>query len=127
MTTDPQDRPEIIRKRAKVILVQSLWKWFISLIVVAVLTLVVIDTLQGRAVRQELLDCTTPEGDCYKDGQKRTAKVVDQLYQQGLDREAVTRRIIILGNTCSDIYADLDDVVACVNERLKKTDQIKIP
>lgn len=37
---------------------------------------------QGQQQRQDLIDCTTPGGECYERGQERTAEVIQTLLDE---------------------------------------------
>jgi len=126
---EPHDRPEVVRAKARVIILESVWKWFLIITVVVILGLVVTDTLQGKHVRHELLDCTRPNGHCYQEGQKRTGDIVKQLYQQGIDREQITRQIIVLAASCAGDERNVSAyaIEQCVNARLAAENRVRLP
>lgn len=100
----------------------------VTLVVVGVQTLVAVrqTQLEGTPLGQQLkqssnriLDCTEPEGDCYKDGQRRTAKAVGDI-----------NRVIVLAAACSvglDQNLTVDErqteIQSCVIDRLARQAQ----
>ncbi len=72
--------------------------------------------------RAQIISCVLPEGTCYKDGQRRTAEAIEQIFKDGIARETVTRQIIILSDWCADQpnVSTLDEREECVNNLLKQ-------
>lgn len=126
---ESNDRPDIVKAKARVFLMESLWRWFLGLVVAVILVLVVIDTLQGRAVRKELVSCGVEGGQCYERSQTRIQEAISRIYEQGLDRELITRQIIVLAAACAgDVRIQTADAIEeCVNERLSKENRVNIP
>lgn len=66
------------------------------------------------AASDRIIDCTEPTGDCYKDGQRRTAQAVGNI-----------NRVIVLAAACSvgldpalDVAERQTEIQSCVIERL---------
>ena len=71
------------------------------------------------ASSERVLDCTSPEGQCFKDGQKRTASAVGDI-----------NRVVILAAACaSALPGELTvderqvEIQACVIDRLSQDDK----
>ncbi len=73
------DRPELIKKRGRVILFDRLWRAFLTLLLLGIGTIMIYDVIIGHQTRSEILDCTVPGGECYQEGQKRTQDVLDDI------------------------------------------------
>lgn len=59
-----------------------------------------------------IIDCTSPEGECYKRSQKRTGDAVSAL-------NAATARIVAAALACqADGATTEDDLLACITQRL---------
>ena len=114
------NRPELIKKRAHMILVQRILVVIVCIGLAAVLSLLTFDAINGARVRNQLLDCTTPPGKCYKESQERTNEVVAKLYDQGIARETKTRAIVLLSVSCIDKEGEqtYPEVLRCVKEKL---------
>lgn len=122
-----RDHPTVVRAKARVIMVEFIFRWFLVLVGVVILTLVVVDTLQGREVRRELVSCGVEGGACYERTQDNIEAAIQRIYEQGLDRERITRQIILLANACEDEQGpDLDAITECVNERLGRENHVTI-
>ena len=63
---------------------------------------------QGTEQRELILDCTTPEGKCFKEGQQRTADVVANL-------NIVTQYSVI----CGEREDGEEAILECVNREVK--------
>lgn len=128
MTDEFEGRPELVKKRARTYMAQRLFAGIIGLFIIVSMTLLVVNAIEATKTRAALVDCTTPAGQCYQEGQKRTAKVVEQLYQQGLDRENITREIIVIAAGCAadPENTTIESIEDCVNERLDKESQIDL-
>lgn len=71
-----EDRPDLIKQRARVILLDRIWRTFLAGMLIVLLAFVGYDIVVGHATREQIADCTIPGGDCYQDGQKRTGEVL---------------------------------------------------
>lgn len=73
------ERPELIKKRARSVMAENVWRllWFITAAVV--MALIAYDTLVGITTRQHLLDCVEPQGTCAKAAQEKTGNVVSDI------------------------------------------------
>lgn len=114
------ERPELVKLRARTIRVQWAWNAFWIVVVVIVLGILTFDVLNGQAARKELLDCTTPGGECYREGNQRTADAIAQLIEANTLSEVATRRVVVIAAACA---ATLENpttarVEQCVNAQL---------
>lgn len=93
-----QERARLARRRFR--LTMSAIAGVVLLVVVAIfITVVKInqaldDAAKGRA---QIRDCITPQGQCYKDGQKRTGEVL-----------STVNKIIVLAAACAPNYVSVD-------------------
>lgn len=111
---------ELVKKRARVIFWNSIAAAILVLYLITSTTLQLISSVQGDETRRTLLDCVEPEGRCFKEGEARTALVVQQLINANQLDEVATRRIVILAAACSKLPTakTVADVEQCVNKRL---------
>lgn len=116
-------RPELVKKRGRVILLQRLAVAIVTIYIIGSLTLLVLNAIQASQTRHTLIDCTSPSGKCYQEGQKRQGKVINQLIQS----DATTQHIVVLAAACAEedaIRAEEDRVIRaqmiskCVNDQL---------
>ena len=118
-----EGRPELVKLRARTLFLRNIGIGLLAVFMIASMTLLVITSLQGTIVRNQLLDCTTPGNPCYDDGQKRTAEAIAQLINAGHLDEVETRRIIILALAC-DARPGIDtpdEIQRCVDEEQEGT------
>lgn len=113
-------RPDLVKKRARAILITRIGWTLAGLYIMVTLTLLGINAIQGKQTRGLLVDCVEPSGSCYKDGQKRTAEVVQNLIDANQLDEVATRRIVVVAAACSKDPENetLDDIQACVDKVL---------
>ncbi len=124
-----EGRPELVQKRARTIMLYRALIAVGLIYVFVTVTLVSVGTIIGFQTRSELLDCTTPTGDCYRDSQEQAARFLEQLYQEGLNREGVTRRIIVFAAACAQdaTLNTVPEIEKCVNEQLEKAGDSPLP
>jgi hypothetical protein len=113
---------DVVKHRARVIVIQRVLVVMVCIGLVLVLALLSYDAYNGLKVRSEIVNCTTPEGKCFAENQRRTAEAVRAIAEDGIEREAVTRRIISLAASCADepgpqTYKEIE---ACIRDRLKE-------
>jgi hypothetical protein len=114
-------RPELVKKRARVIIVKRAIASVIALFMLATLALLAYNAIQSIRTRNALLDCTTPTGQCYHQSQKRTGLLIESLINNLTTSDAVTRRIVILAASCADESQSqtVEEIQQCVDSRLK--------
>jgi hypothetical protein len=118
--SDLEAEEVLVKKRARVILTT----WIaVSLFVLWMLISSALDmwsAWEAHNARETLLDCVTPAGQCYQDGQSRTATAVDELMKDGIERETVTRATIIASVWCDKQpnVIGLEELEACVKQQL---------
>lgn len=115
-----EDRPYLNRKRVIVLFVDGMFKFLVVVFFVVSMVLLLQNAKNGADARNRLLDCTTPEGTCFNEGQQRTAEAVKGIDSDGQDREKITRFTIIATQSCGKVYVSLKDIQACVNVELEK-------
>jgi hypothetical protein len=105
-----QERAKLARSRFRTTVIAITSTAALLLAGIFILFLKVNDSLaSGKSVRNTLLDCVRPTGQCYQDGQKKTAGYLGDL-----------NRVIILAAVCAQKTADrpLDEATqatqACV-------------
>jgi hypothetical protein len=115
------NRPHLVRKRARAIFWTRLGVMLLAVYIAVSMALLTTAALNGTAQRELILDCTTPDGQCYKDGSKRTAQAVLQISKQGNTREAVTRQYIIATAICQKRLGNptINALTECVEEKVK--------
>jgi len=108
-------RPELVKKRARSIMLQRLVVALVAVYMVFTMTVVVITSIEGIRARKILLDCTTQEGRCFKENARRTAAVV-----AGINKG--TKDIVVLAAGCAkDPRNDTTSKIEkCVNKELEK-------
>lgn len=128
-TSEFEDRPELVKKRARALIVQRLAAAALAVFVIASLTLTAYNAIVGIATRAALLDCTTPGGQCYQEGQKRTAEAIRQLVEANEAGEVTTREIVILAADCADNPGvdTADEIEACVGELRQQRGPLAVP
>lgn len=117
-----QNRPELVRKRAHSIIVVRVFQATIALAVAVMLSIQTYNAITLLDTRGRLLDCTTPEGECYKDGERRTQRAVQHLIESNSLDEVATRRIVILAAACASngLNNTYVEVQRCVDRQLKE-------
>lgn len=121
--------PDVIKKRARVFMLEAAYKWTAISIALILIGLLLYDIKIGADAREQILSCTIPTGECYERSQERGNELVEDLYQQGITREGITRQIIVLASACAgdDRNRSARDIEVCVNERLDRRHRIHLP
>jgi hypothetical protein len=114
-------RPDLVKKRARAIVVQRLAFCVVAFFIVATLSILTINAVISLKTRSALLDCTEPSGECAQEGQKRTADVIQQLIEAGRLGDVATQRIVVLAAACADKEGvnTIPEIERCVNDQLK--------
>lgn len=114
---------EVVKKRARYLLAVYTVIAILSIYVIVSLAGIGFSSWEGHQTRETLVDCVEPQGKCYRDGQHRTKKAIQQLIEANQLDEAATRNIVIIAVTCQQLPGvnTLEEVQACVDERLKTT------
>lgn len=117
-----QDRPDLIRRRARANFAGKVLLGVLILTTVLTLALVIVSTNSGNADRDRLVECTTPNGRCYQQSQKRTSKLIQQLIDANTQQAVKTRRVVVLAQYCHGLPGvdTVDEILACVNTRMKE-------
>lgn len=115
-----EDRPELIAKRARTIIVERVFLTTLAVCVLLALGLLSYNALNSLATRDAILDCTQPTGECYKEGQRRTGEVIRQLIESNQDTAMITRQIVVLAAACADDPGNnsADEIERCVDRQL---------
>ncbi len=115
-------RPELMRKRARSILITRIVATLVALYMLGTLTVVGYNALASIQTRGVLLDCTQPTGKCFGEGQKRTGSLVQQLIDASANGDVLTRHIVILAAACAkqEGVNTADQVEECVTDKLRR-------
>ncbi len=70
------DRPDLVKKRTRVIIMDRLWRTFLSVVMLITIGILIYDVTVAAATREKIADCTTPNGECYQRGEERTGEVL---------------------------------------------------
>lgn len=118
--------PNLIKKRARVILVQRILIGVVALYMLGTSAVATIAALVSLQARNAILDCVEPTGQCYQEGQKRTGEAVQSIVEGTLigteEISATTREVIHLTAFCADQPGaqTLTQIEACVVEGLEQ-------
>lgn len=120
-TDEFEGRPDLVKKRARTIILQRVALAVLAVYVVASLTILVLNALASFQTRDALLDCTQPTGECAREGQEQTAKIIQQLIDANRLNEVATRQIVVLAAACADQVGvdDVEEIQNCVDTALK--------
>lgn len=123
-----EDRPELVKARARTLFVRNLLFVLTSMTLIAVLGVLVFDSLNGFQTRRTLVDCVTPGGRCFTESQARTGEAVQQLIDANQLDEVATRRVVVIAAACAQEEGNdtVREVQRCVDLVLKNdTDESK--
>lgn len=121
MYDEHDERPELVTKRARVIMLERVGTYIIVVALVVLLIFDIANAFMEAEQRSVLIDCTTPGGECFKEGQERTAAAIQQLIDDNLLQEVATRRVVVLAAQCANQpgVQTVDQIEACVERGLK--------
>lgn len=113
-----EGRPELVQKRARVLLVRNSVLGLLCVLAFASLALDFYTNLSAGQARDTLIDCVDPAGTCYKDGQERTGEAVTGIV-------VGTRQVIIATQVCNNRKpsATVDELEKCVDKEIKNGQQ----
>lgn len=122
MTEEFEGRPDLIKARARDILLRNLMVASGALFVLLVLIGLTYNAFVGADARAQLIDCTTPGSSCYDEGQKRMEAAVENLIQANQLDEVATRRIVVLAAACAERRGvnSVEEIQVCVDKGLKE-------
>jgi len=91
-------------------------------------TLQTVIALQSNDTRNQIIDCTEPTGECYKESQEHLRTFLKELVDSSALNHSLTRHISVVAAACAadEAIANLapaarvDAVEACVNATLKR-------
>jgi len=108
------NRPDLRRKRALAIMLQRATIALFVIYCIATMGMLLWLGVQGNASRRQLVDCTTPHGKCYQEGQKRTAEAIQAL----INDNELTRETVIAAIACGQDPANdtKEEVLACIRK-----------
>lgn len=113
-------RPELSKTGRRVKVIGAALQGVLIALVALAVGVLVYNAYLGAQTRQELLDCTTPKGECYKESQERTGDVIAQLNE-------ANERIAVLTAACTgepaimqetDLSDRIDLLEECMERRL---------
>jgi hypothetical protein len=108
------NRPALERKRALMVMLQRAVIALFVIYCVATMGLLLWLGVQGQASRQQLTDCTTPVGKCYRESQQRTAEAIQAL----INDNQLTRDTVIAAIACGQDPANdtKEEVLVCIRK-----------
>lgn len=108
-------RPELVKARARAHMASMAWRFVWVAVMTLIATLIVYDIIIGNQARAELLDCTTPGGECYEQGQKTTGDAVTNIVD-------ISRLASIAAAYCTDQSGSqsLKEIQTCTEQVLKE-------
>lgn len=77
-----KDRPELLKQKQRVDLIKATGRWVLIVYIVVSLGIISANAIISLSSRARLFDCTTAEGQCYKDGQARSGEIIILLLHQ---------------------------------------------
>lgn len=104
-----ENRPELRRKRAISIALQRLVIVLVSVYLIGSVSILVVNSYIGAKTRATLIDCTDPEGKCYQEGQKRSAKLIGSIFE-----------VIIASDACSLTFDTFEEIQKCVEKKVNE-------
>lgn len=115
------DRPELIHKRARVIMMQRFVQgaWFT--IVLVVIGLLAWNLHSTNEIQHFAASCTAPQGSCFRQSVARQQEIIRILKEDRHQQDIVTRRIVVAAAACAD-HPGIDsvpDITRCVDQQLK--------
>lgn len=118
-------RPELIRHRARAVLAQRVMISIVAVFMAGAIALLVYNAIVGMGTRHALLDCTTPDGRCYGEGQERTGQVVQSILNANKLNEVATRRVVVVAASCASEPTNntVNEIQACVDLHLKQDER----
>jgi len=117
-TDEFTDRPNLDKKRVIVDWIGEFFRFATLLVVLISLGILIIQGQTGEEARDRLISCTTPEGKCYQNSQENTAKAIAQIFQDGVNREVVTRETILAAAACAQRFETFDAIKVCVENKV---------
>ncbi len=90
--------------------------WFFVALAMTSFSVVMYYTLQEVQSQTELLvDCTTPDGDCYKNGDRRSSAAVQAINEN-------QKRIVTVASYCAKLSENdtLTEIEDCTNKELAR-------
>lgn len=112
------DRPELVKKRARNILLQRLMIALAGLIVFSLLLGTFITVYTGAQTRGTLLDCVEPGGQCFKEGQDRTGDYIGDINKISVLAAACAQDPAVIGEPRMAVRIKLTQ--ECVENGLEK-------
>lgn len=112
------ERHPQLRRAFYINLITGVYHVVLVVIMLASLVLILRSLQAGEQSRDRLLDCTTPTGTCYQEGQRRTAVYLKTLQMQGVERELITRATVVAAVACAKVHDDIVDIQECVDKEL---------
>lgn len=109
------NRPTLRRKRAVALMIQRATIALFIVYCLMTMALLLFMSYQGNDQRNRLVDCTTPSGQCYKEGQQRTAQAIQFLIADNqLTREMIVKAVACAQDPVNDTQAEIK---ACINKK----------
>lgn len=120
--TELENRPELQKRKMLLDWAGEFLKVMTLLLVLTCLIMLVIQGEVGKESRDQIISCTTPEGECSKRNAQKQAEVLAQIFDDGVNRERVTRETILAAASCAQTYTTFDAIKQCVENKVGDLD-----
>lgn len=116
-----RDRHPELSKKKLIIDYFTIFLGVLATITLFTLLILVYQTLHaGQDARDQILDCTIPEGKCYLESQRRTGEALIAINEDGIRREVITRNTIIAAAACAKEWDAIVLIRQCIEKELEK-------
>lgn len=95
-------RPELVKKRARAFILQRVFILAVSVFMTVSMIILVMNALASIKSRDILLDCTQPSGQCAKESQEETGKIIQNLIDANSLGDVATQRVVVLTAICAE-------------------------
>jgi hypothetical protein len=116
----------MLKRRAR----YQFWTGVLIVILIVITTLGICTLLYaayvGQQSRDEILSCTRPNGQCYKDNQENTGAVINNIVKETIESaiplHVQTRRVVVAAAYCAATVESptVERIQACVDRELKE-------
>lgn len=119
----------VVKKRAKVIAVQRSFVSALVFFAVIGYMLMLWSAIEGHLVRNRLVDCIDPQGECFAESKRTTAKAITQISNDTIEGaiplHMTTRTYILLAAACAEPpgIQTYKEIEKCVMDALPKEEE----
>src|SRR5262245_11037177 len=79
-----EGRPELLKKKERAEFITNVFKYAFVAFCVITLTIVTVNAIISFQTRNQLIDCTDPQGDCYRSGQQNSSQIIQELLHRNV-------------------------------------------